>query len=125
MALVMRRRDRRAADRAARKSRKNPWDRPLPGVNERDPASVQQAAKERLIGLAQLRERIRRDDRDLYERALARHDYHRDHADRLAEEIRHVGVGVDPVLENAHAHHLAARQVAEETLAKLRERVHG
>ena len=123
--LVLRRRDRRAAERQQRKSEKNPWDRPLPGVNEDDPHSVQAALKDRLVGLAQLRQHIRADDAELYRQAQAMHDHHRDHAEQLAEEVRRAGPGADPLLENAHAHHLAARQVAEETMAKLRERVHG
>lgn len=124
MSLMLRRDRRKAGREAAKQRRKNPWDRPLPDVNEDDPHSVQAGLHQRLGDLHGLTRQIERQDRELQRQAMAMHDYHRDHADHLHAEIQAAGgPGADPILENAHAHHLAGRQVAEEVLATLRKRL--
>jgi len=110
----------RRPGREARKA-KNPWDRD-PGVNPDDPHAVLAACQQRLARAHAAGQNIKRSDDALKHRAMAEHDHHVAEAGRLAEEIRHLGVGEDPLLEDAHAHHLAERTKREQVLAALRHR---
>lgn len=100
----------------------NPWSKPT-GVDDGDPTAVRAGCQDRLAKLHALRHRIHHDDRQLLAAAQALHDHHNRAAADLATEIGRVGAGHDPLLENAHAHHLAGRQVAEEVAHTLHRRV--
>lgn len=119
-------RERRATGASGRPGRHgfpaNPWAQSS-GVDEQNPTAVLHACQERLAGLHAMRQAIHHDDRQLYAAAAAVHDHHARHADQLEAEIHRVGVGEDPLLEDAHMHHLEHRKVAEEVAHTLKKRI--
>lgn len=88
-----------------------------------DPVSVRQQMRHALAKLSLAQKAVHRNNKALKRMADAGQDHHGAEAEALAGEIRHLGVGNDPHLEDAHMAHLRERRNYEQSGIKLKGQI--